>query len=237
MFALSGTLLNAATVLVGGVIGTVLGDRLPERIRENVVRGVGLFALAMGAKFAIDTSNLLYMLGSMLLGGIVGSLWGVDRQLNALGETLQQRFARGSSSTVAEAFVTASIVFCVGPLTFLGSIRNGLNGDASLLSVKSVLDGFTAIALSATLGWGVLLTIPLILVYQGGLALGASLFSGLVSDLQLREMSAVGGLLIMGVGLKLLNIRDVKVADFLPAIVVSPLFVVAFGKVLEVLGQ
>jgi uncharacterized protein len=236
VFALSGTLLNAATVLVGGVIGTVLGDRLPERLRENVVRGVGLFTLAMGAKFAIDTSNLLYMLGSILLGGVLGSVWGVDRRLNGLGDTLQRRFARGGSSTVAEAFVTASIVFCVGPLTFLGSIQNGLAGDASLLSVKSVLDGFTAIALSATLGWGVLLTIPLILAYQGGLAVGASLFSGLLSDLQLREMSAVGGLLIIGVGLKLLAIRDVKVADFLPAIVVAPLVVAGVARAKEAFG-
>jgi uncharacterized membrane protein YqgA involved in biofilm formation len=232
---LSGTLLNAATVLIGGVLGTVLGDRLPERLRENVVRGVGLFVTAMGVKFAIDTTNLLFMLGAILLGGIIGSLIGVDARLNQLGEALQHRFARGTTTTVAEAFVTASIVFCVGPLTFLGSIQNGLTGDASLLTVKSVLDGFTAIALAATLGWGVLLTIPLILLYQGGLALGASLFVGLLTDLQLREMSAVGGLLIIGVGLKLLAIRDVKVADFLPAIIVSPLVVVAFGRLLEAL--
>ena len=237
MIALSGTLLNAATVLVGGVLGTVLGDRLPASLRESVVRGIGLFTLAMGTKFAIDTSNLLFMLGAVLLGGILGSLWGVDRRLSALGDWLQRRFAVGSTSTVAEAFVTAAIIFCVGPLTFLGSIRNGLTGDATLLSVKSVLDGFTSIALAATLGWGVLLTIPLILVYQGGLALGASLFSGLLNELQLREMSAVGGLLIIGVGLKLLNIRDVKVADYLPAIVVSPFVVIAFGKLLEALPK
>jgi len=237
LFALSGTLLTAATALVGGIIPTALGDRLPERLRENVVRGVGLFTLAMGAKFAIDTSNLLYILGSILIGGIAGSLWGVDRRVSALGDALQRRFARpGKASTVSEAFVTASIVFCVGPLTFLGSIQNGLAGDASLLVVKSVLDGFTAVALAATLGWGVLLTIPLILVYQGGLALGASLFVGLLTDLQLREMNAVGGLLIIGVGLKLLGIRDVKVADFLPAIIVSPLVVAAFGRLLEALG-
>ena len=237
MAALSGTLLNAATVLIGGLLGTALGDRLPATLRETVVRGVGLFTLAMGVKFAIDTSNLLFMLGAMLLGGIVGSLLGVDARLNRLGESLQRRFARGSTSTVAEGFVTAAIVFCVGPLTFLGSIQNGLSGDPSLLSVKSVLDGFTAIALAATLGWGVLLTIPLILIYQGGLALGASLFVGLLTDLQLREMSAVGGLLIIGVGLKLLSIRDVKVADFLPAIIVSPLVVAAFGRLLEALGK
>ena len=237
MGVLTGTLLNAATVLIGGVVGTVVGDRLPERLRENVVRGVGLFVTAMGVKFAIDTSNLLFMLGAILLGGIVGSLVGVDARLNQLGDALQRRFARGGTSTVAEAFVTASIVFCVGPLTFLGSIQNGLAGDATLLSVKSVLDGFTAIALAATLGWGVLLTVPLILVYQGGLAVGASLFAGLLSDLQLREMSAVGGLLLMGVGLRLLAIRDVKVADFLPAIIVSPLVVAAFGRLLEALGK
>ena len=237
MAALSGTLLNAATVLIGGILGTVLGDRMPERLRENVVRGVGLFVTAMGVKFAIDTSNLLFMLGAILVGGIIGSLIGVDARLNQLGEMLQRRFARGRASTVTEAFVTASIVFCVGPLTFLGSIQNGLTGDASLLTVKSVLDGFTAIALAATLGWGVLLTIPLILVYQGGVALGASLFVGVLTDLQLREMSAVGGLLIIGVGLKLLSIRDIKVADYLPAIIVSPLVVVAFGRLLEALGK
>jgi uncharacterized protein len=235
--ALTGTLLNAATVLIGGVIGTVVGDRLPERLRENVVRGVGLFVTAMGLKFAIDTSNLLFMLGAMLLGGIIGSLIGVDARLNRLGEALQLRFARGLTSTVAEGFVTAAIVFCVGPLTFLGSIQNGLAGDATLLSVKSVLDGFTAIALAATLGWGVLLTVPLILLYQGGLALGASLFVGILSDLQLREMSAVGGLLLIGVGLRLLAIRDVKVADYLPAIVVSPLVVTAFARLLEAFGK
>jgi uncharacterized membrane protein YqgA involved in biofilm formation len=235
--ALSGTLLNALTVLVGGLLGTILGDRLPERLRENVVRGVGLFTLAMGTKFAIDTSNLLYVLGSILLGGVIGSLWGVDRRLNDLGAALQRRFAtRGGGSTVSEGFVTAAIVFCVGPLTFLGSIQNGLSGDASLLAIKSVLDGFTAIALAATLGWGVLLTIPLILIYQGGLAVGASAFSGLLSELQLREMSAVGGLLIIGVGLKLLSIRDVKVADYLPAILVAPLLVAAVVRIKEALA-
>jgi uncharacterized membrane protein YqgA involved in biofilm formation len=236
VFALSGTLLNALTVLIGGLLGTFLGDRMPETLRANVVRGVGLFTLAMGAKFAIETTNLLYMLGAMLIGGIIGSLWGVDRRLTSLGAALQRRFARDRPSTVAEAFVTAAIVFCVGPLTFLGSIRNGLEGDASLLSVKSVLDGFTAIALAATLGWGVLLTIPVILVYQGGLALGAALFSGVLNDLQLAEMNAVGGLLILGVGLRLLDVRDVKVADFLPAIVVSPLLVAAVARAKEAFG-
>jgi uncharacterized membrane protein YqgA involved in biofilm formation len=224
----SGTLLNLTTVLVGGLLGTFLGDRLPPRLRENVVAGVGLFVVAMGVKFAIDTAGLLYLLGAILIGGIIGSLAGIERRLNDLGASIQRRFATpGGTSTIAEGFVTASIVFCVGPLTFLGAIQNGLTGDASLLAIKSVLDGFSAIAFAATLGWGVLLSLIVILVYQGGLAAGASLFAGLLSDAQLREMSAVGGLLIVGVGLKLLKIRDVQVADYLPAIAVAPLLVAA----------
>lgn len=234
MFALSGTLLNAATVLAGGLLGTLLGDRLPVRVRENVVRGVGLFTLAMGTKFALETSNLLYLLGSILIGGILGVVIGIDDRLVALGDALQRRFHReGRASTVSDAFVTASIVFCVGPLTFLGSIQNGLTGDAGLLTIKSVLDGFTAIALAATLGWGVLLTVIVILLYQGGLALGASALSGVLTAAQLVEMSAVGGLLILGVGLKLLSIRDVKVADYLPAILVAPILVAVVARVKE----
>lgn len=237
MIALSGTLLNAATVLVGGFLGTFLGDRLPERLRENVIRSVGLFTLAMGTKFALDTSNLLYLLGSILIGGIVGSLVGIDARLGAFGDALQRRFARPDrASTVSEGFVTATIVFCVGPITFLGAIQNGLSGNADLLTIKSVLDGFTSIALAATLGWGVLLSIVVILLYQGTLALGAATFASLLSDLQLREMNAVGGLLILGVGLKLLAIRDVKVADFLPAILAAPLLVATVIRVKEVFG-
>jgi uncharacterized membrane protein YqgA involved in biofilm formation len=222
----TGTLLNLLTVLAGGLVGTLLGDRLPPRLRENVVAGVGLFVAVMGVKFAIDTASLLYLLGAILIGGIIGSLAGIERRLNELGAAIQRRFAApGRTSTIAEAFVTASIVFCVGPLTFLGAIRNGLTGDASLLAIKSVLDGFTAIAFAATLGWGVLLSLAVILVYQGGLAAGASLFASLLSDAQLREMNATGGLLLVGVGLKLLRLRDVQVADYLPAIVVAPLLV------------
>ena len=224
----TGTLLNVLTVLAGGVLGTVLGDRLPPRLRENVVTGVGLFVAVMGVKFAIDTASLLSLLGAVLAGGILGSLAGIERRLNELGAAIQRRFATPEgATTIAEGFVTASIVFCVGPLTFLGAIRNGLSGDPSLLAIKSVLDGFTAIAFAATLGWGVLLSLAVILVYQGGLAAGASVFASLLTDTQLREMNAVGGLLLVGVGLKLLKIRDVRVADYLPAIAVAPLLVAA----------
>ena len=221
---LSGTLLNAAAVLVGGLVGTLLGDRLPERLRDNVIRGVGLFTLVMGVKLALETGQLLFLLFSIVIGGALGSLASLDRRLGALGDALQRRFGGGRGS-VSEAFVMSTIVFCVGPLTFLGAIQNGLTGDATLLVIKSVLDGTSAIAFAASLGWGVLLSIAVILVYQGGVAAGATFLQGALSDRQLQEMSAVGGLLIIGVGLKLLRIRDVGVADFLPAILVAPLLV------------
>ena len=230
----TGTALNVATVLLGGLLGTFLGDRLPPRLRENVVAGVGLFVTVMGLKFAIDTASLLYLLGAILIGGVIGSLAGIESRLNALGAAVQRRFAAPqgrSTSTIAEGFVTASIVFCVGPLTFLGAIRNGLTGDASLLAIKSVLDGFSAIAFAATLGWGVLLSLIVIVVYQGGIAAGAAVFAGLLTDAQLREMNAVGGLLLVGVGFKLLKIRDVQIADYLPAIPIAPLLVAAASTV------
>lgn len=221
---LSGTLLNAATVLVGGLIGTALGANLPERLRRNVMRGLGLFTLLFGIRGALETQNVLVLLFAILVGGIVGSSLSLDARLVGLGDALQRRFAAGGGH-VSEAFVTSSIVFCVGPLTFLGAIQNGLSGDARLLTVKSVLDGFAALAFAASLGWGVLLSIGTILVYQGGLAAGASLFASALTDPMIKEMSAAGGLVIMGVGLRLLEIKDVKVADFLPAIVVAPAIV------------
>jgi len=235
---LSGTLLNALTVLLGGTLGTFLGDRLPERIREASVRAIGLFTLGMGAKFAIDTENLLYPLFGILIGGMIGASLRLNERLEQLGTSIERRVAArrpasAERSTVAEAVVTSAIVFCVGPLTFLGAIQNGLTGDPSLLVIKSVLDGFTSLALAATLGWGVLLSIAVILVYQGGLAAGASVLSGLLSEAQLVEMSAVGGLLILGVGLRLLRIRDVAVADFLPAIAVAPLLVLIGQRIAE----
>ena len=221
---LSGTLLNAATVLVGGLIGTALGTNLPERLRANVVRGLGMFTIVLGVQGAIQTQNVIILLFAILLGGLAGSALALDARLRALGDALQRRFA-ARGGRVSEAFVTTSLVFCVGPLTFLGAIQNGISGDARLLTIKSVLDGFAALAFAASLGWGVLLSVITIVVYQGGLSAGAALFAHALSEAMIREMSAAGGLLIMGVGLRLLEIKDVQVADFLPAIVVAPALV------------
>ena len=183
-----GTLINVGTVLAGTAIGTTVGARLPERIRQRVLAGLGMITLAIGIDLALawggeDTSQStpLYVLAGVLLGGILGEAIGIERRLEALGDRVQARLAGGSGhSTVSEGFVTASLLFCVGSLTVVGSIQDGLTGDYETLATKAVLDGFASIALAATLGWGVGLAAITVLVVQGGITLGAGLFEDLL---------------------------------------------------------
>ena len=229
-----GTLINVGTVLAGTAIGTAVGPRLPERIQQRVLAGLGLITLALGVDLALawggedtSTSTPLYVLGGVLLGGIVGEILGIERRLEQLGDTLQARLARedGEHSTVSEGFVTASLLFCVGSLTVVGSIQDGLTGDYQLLATKAVLDGFAAVALSATLGWGVGLSAITVLLLQGGITLGAGLFDDLLVGEALAVLTSAGGVTIIGIALKLLDIKDVKVGNFLPALIIAPALV------------
>jgi uncharacterized membrane protein YqgA involved in biofilm formation len=230
-----GTLINVGTVLAGTAIGTAVGPRLPERIQQRVLAGLGLITLALGIDLALawggegtTTSTPLYVLGGVLIGGIVGEAIGIERRLEALGDSIQARLARGGAvehSTVSEGFVTASLLFCVGSLTVVGSIQDGLTGDYQLLATKAVLDGFAAVALSATLGWGVGLSAITVLVLQGAITLGAGLFDDLLVGEALAVLTSAGGVTIIGIALKLLDIKDVKVGNFLPALVIAPALV------------
>jgi hypothetical protein len=227
---ISGTLLNVATVLLGGALGLLIGGRLPERFQSIVIGGLGLSVLVIGMDNALKTGNILILLGSVLLGGLVGEMLRLDDGLNNLGAYLQKRLAGSGegSSTFSEAFVTSSLVFCVGPLTILGSIQNGINGSIELLAVKSMLDGFAAFAFAAALGWGVLVSAVTVLLYQGGISLLAwSLAYGVPSgdNPYIIEMTAAGGVIIIGVGLKLLNLKELKLANYLPALAIAPLIV------------
>ena len=230
----SGTLLNVLTVLVGGTLGLLLGGRLPERFQGIIMGGLGLATLLIGIQNALTTGNILIMLGAILVGGIVGEAIGLSDGLDRLGAYLQRRLAgdgsRRGSATFSEAFVTSSLVFCVGPLTILGSIQNGItNGaDISFLALKSMLDGFAAFAFASALGWGVLVSAVTVLVYQGAMSLIAYFVaSGVPSsdNPYIIEMTAVGGLIIMGVGLRLLDIKELKLANYIPALAVAPLIV------------
>ena len=224
--AISGTLLNALTVLIGGILGTVLGNRLPERIHESLFGVLGLFTILIGLLDALSTKNPLVLLGALLIGTLLGELANLEAGLYFLGDRIQAALAR-EGSTVSEAFVTSSLVFCVGPLSILGALDNGLSGDVTKLAIKAILDGFAALAFSAALGWGVLLSIAVILVYQGTISLSARAIEPLLhaNPQTIVELTAVGGLILVALGLKLLKIRDLRAANMLPALAVAPALV------------
>lgn len=231
---MTGTLINVAAVLAGTAIGVAVGGRLPGGLRERVLAGLGLVTAVVGVDLALawrETSPL-YVLGAVVLGGLIGEALAIEARLGRLGDRLQERVQRDRErSTVSEAFVTASLLFCVGPLTVVGSFEDGLNGNVEPLATKSMLDGFASIALASTLGAGVAFAAVTVLVVQGALTLGAGLFDDLLAGEALAAMTSTGGVLIVGIALKLLDLKDVKVANFLPALVIAPLLVGLVGLV------
>ncbi len=228
---MTGTLLNIATVLLGGTLGLLFGARLPERVRGTVVAGLGLFTAAIGFQMFTASHNPIIVLGGLLVGGILGEFAQIELALQNLGGALERRFAGGSGEGGAanpfiRGFLTASLVFCIGPMTILGSIQDGLTGDYSLLAIKSVLDGFAALAFASTLGVGVLFSVLVILLYQGGLSLLAAQAQAIISEPMTAEMTAVGGVLLIGLAISsLLEIKSIRVGNFLPALLIAPLLV------------
>jgi len=243
-----GTVVNVVAVLLGSGIGVLVGHRLPQRTRDVVTDALGLVTLLVAALSAMtvtdpqlsaavgDSAPVLIVLGSLLLGGIVGSLLGIEDRLEALGAALRRRLVgaaaaetgssrAGDQQRFVEGFLTASLVFCVGPLTILGALSDGLGQGADQLVLKSVLDGFASIAFAASFGWGVAASALAVLAVQGSLtALGAVLGS-FVPDAHLVAMTATGGVLLVGVALRLLQIRRIPVGDLLPALVLAPILV------------
>lgn len=231
---LTGTLLNVATVLAGTLIGVIIGSRMPARMQSSLTTGLGLFTALLGVSMGISIftdaaarpGDDLAVLGAVLAGVAVGELLRLHDGLEWLGAWFQRRLARGQRpSRVAEGFVTASLVFCVGPLTILGSLANGLTGDVSLLAVKSLLDGVASIAFAAALGPGVALAALTVLIVQGGIAAGASLLRDVMDPATILAVTAAGGIILLGVALRLLELKAVRVASFLPALLFAPVFV------------
>ena len=220
---MTGTLINVGAIIIGTAIGSLAGSRLPSRMRRIVLYGIGLVVILLGFQMAVRTRNILVVLGAILIGGIIGELLRIEDRLERLGQFFQAKFSKGSEQSISEGFVTASLVFCVGPMAILGSISDGLSGDYSLLSVKAVMDGFASIAFGASMGWGVGLSAISILVYQGGITLSAGFLPGALNDAMITEMTATGGLIIIGIGIKLLDIKDLPLANLVPAIAVAPI--------------
>ena len=221
-----GTLLNVLTVLMGGGLGLLLRGKLPERITMVVMQAIGLVTLYVGVSNALDLNRVAAPPGVILglvalaLGGALGEWLRLEERLEALG-TRVKRLLRGQGR-FTEGFVAASLLFCVGPLTLVGSIQNGLSGDASFLVLKSTLDFFSALALATTFGFGVVASVVVIVVYQGGLSLAAGMFAGLIpdpaTDPNVLLVNGVGGLMIVALGLALLDIKKLRVASLLPAL-------------------
>jgi uncharacterized membrane protein YqgA involved in biofilm formation len=226
---LVGTAINVATVLVGGVLGSALGQRLPDKMRQTVILGLGLVTAVVGMQTAFGTHNVILIMGSVLFGGIIGEWLRIEDRLEDLGKWLERRVGGDAGERpVTRAFVTASLVFCVGPLTVVGSIQDGLTGDYRLLAIKSVLDGFAALAFAATMGPGVLLSILTIVVLQGGLSLAAMMAGEALGEVTAQtlwvvEMTAAGGVLMLAISLLLLDLRRIRVANLLPAVFIAPL--------------
>lgn len=225
---MTGTLVNTAAVLAGGVLGSVLGSGLSARIRDTVLTGMSLVVIALGVEMALETSSILIVLGSVTIGGIIGELIHLQRRFDSAGTLLEgmlSRFPVLTRGSFSQGIVTASLLFCVGPMTILGSFQDGLTGDSSLLIIKSVLDGFAAIALASVMGMGVTLSAVVVLVVQGSLTLGSSVFSQILTDGMVSELTATGGVIMLGIAINMLELKKIRIANFLPALLVAPLIV------------
>lgn len=240
-----GTAANVAAVLAGTLLGVLLGNRLPVRTRDVVTDGLGLVTLLIAAtsamavldpglaEYAGSSAPMLIVLASLVIGGVAGSLLRIEDRLAGLGGLLQRLLTRDSGTAgrqrFIDGFITASLIFCTGPLTILGSLNDGLGNGADQLYLKSALDGFAAIAFAAAFGWGVGASVVTIVVIQGGLTVVGAALGDVLPDPHLTAITATGGLLLVGVALRLLRIREVPVADLLPALLVAPLLVELVG--------
>jgi uncharacterized membrane protein YqgA involved in biofilm formation len=228
---MTGTFINIGTVLVGTILGLLLGGRLNEKVKQTVMAGLGLVTIVNGIHMTLETSNILIMLGSVLVGGILGEWWRIEDGLNWLGSKLADRFDKKEGGSDGGArfirgFVTASLIFCVGPMTIIGSIQDGLTGDYRLLAIKAMLDGFTSLLFASSLGIGVGFSALVILVVQGGLSRLAGQAAAVLTDPMIAEMTAAGGVLIMAIGVgPLLEIKPIRVGNLLPALLLAPLIV------------
>ncbi len=228
---MGGVLANVIAVLAGSAIGLICKRGIPKKVADAIMMGIGICTVYIGVTGMIKGENQLVAIISMVIGAAIGTLLDVDRGLNALGDRVEKRFRKpdASGATVAEGFVTASLLFCIGAMTIVGSLNAGLTGDNQMLYTKSVLDFISSIMLSASLGVGVMCAAAFVLVFQGGIVLLSGVLAPVLSEAAIVELTCVGSLLIFALGLNLMNITKIKVANFLPAVFVAPVVVWAMS--------
>ncbi len=238
----SGTILNMVAILIGSGLGVLIGHRLPQRTRDTVTDALGLVTLVIGSLSIVALTNtafsdsvgtaapLLIVLGALVIGGIIGSLLQIELRLEQVGGWLQHKLSRksagdsdGKRKRFVEGFVDASLVFCIGPLAILGALNDGLGLGIEQLALKSTLDGFASLAFAASLGWGVALSALSVGIVQGAFTIVGALVGSVLSAALIDAITATGGVLLIGVGLRLLKIKSVPVGDMLPALIVAPL--------------
>jgi len=218
-----GTIVNTGTVVGGALIGVLIHSRMPERITRTTFQGIGLFTLYIGFTMAVKTGNVLIMVFSIVLGAIFGELLNLEARMEKVSEWGKRKVG-SKNDKFTEGFVTAFMLFCMGSMTILGSIEEGLGGEPTLLLAKSFLDGFGAVALASSLGIGVLFSAVPLLIYQGGLTLLAGLVQGWLTEPIINEVSAVGGLMLIGLGITILEIKKMKILNLLPALIFAGIF-------------
>lgn len=218
-----GVLVNVGTVLVGSLVGLFLKRGIPEKITEALMTGIGLCTVFIGISGALQGENTLVLILSMAIGTVIGTLLDIDKQMNRLAAYVEARFKQKDGQvTVAEGFVTASLLFCVGAMTIVGSLQAGLTGDCETLYTKATLDLISSCVLAASLGIGVLLSDIFVFIFQGGLVLLAGLLAPFLTDYAIGEMTCAGSVLIIALGLNLIGVTKIKVANYLPVILIPP---------------
>jgi uncharacterized membrane protein YqgA involved in biofilm formation len=246
MFPGLGTAVNVLTVLIGSTVGVFLGHRIPQRIRDLITDGLGLVTLLIAglSMTAVgddawtsavgENAKVLIVLGSVVIGGLIGGAFRVESRLESFGGWIRDRLGASASPErrrFIEGFVDSSMVFCVGPLTILGSLSEGLGNGSDQLLLKASLDGFASIAFAASFGWGVAASAVSVLVIQGSITVLGLAIGDVLPDAQVAAITATGGILLVGVALRLLNLKRVSVGDFLPALLVAPLLTAAVAAV------
>ena len=221
-----GTIVNSIAVIVGCLVGLVVKGRLNEKISTTVMQGLALCTLYIGISGALKGENTLIMILSVAIGALIGEIIDIDKRLNNLGEYLESKFngKKESNVSIAEGFVSASLLFCVGAMAIVGSLESGLSGNHNTLFTKSILDGISSIIFTSSLGIGVIFSSVAVFIYQGGITLGAGLLSGILNDMVIANMSAVGGLLIAGLAFNMLGVTKMRIANLLPAIFLPIIF-------------
>ncbi|MEA1940554.1 MAG: DUF554 domain-containing protein [Candidatus Caldatribacteriota bacterium] len=226
---MEGTIVNVIAIIIGCSIGFLLRSRFPEKIRKIIMQALGLSSLLIGMQMALKTSNILLVIFSLVIGGLIGEIIGIEEGLERVGEKIKSKLSDNTSSEkFIEGFITASLLYCVGSMAIVGSLEEGLSGNHDILYAKSVLDGVSSVVFTAAMGIGVLFSAIPVFLYQGGITLLARLIKDYLTPEMISEVTAVGGILVLGIGFSLLEIKKIKVGNLLPAILIAVLLVMVF---------